>query len=233
MSNFEKHILETDYRKIVRLFIIAALCVIVLGGILVGFTWRTQIGEAIAFHQTIENSGNTDNQNLKLTNERSAIDNESKNKDEQAARDNAYKNEPEDGQEHDDADIFDSTQFTQPTVGAQIAFWTAAVLCMLLGIAYWLLIMAWLYKAAEQSAMNSALWAIAGLFGNLIAVFTFLIVRGFRPGCPNCGRHQEKASYCRFCGTALYHICQGCGLPFRTKDAFCPYCGHPSDIPKQ
>ena len=55
--------------------------------------------------------------------------------------DNGYKNEHSDRHEREDAEFFYSAQFTQPTVGAKIVFGIVAVLCVLLGIAYWLLIM--------------------------------------------------------------------------------------------
>jgi len=232
MSNFEKRIIETDYKKAAKRFIITLLCVVILGGVLIGVTWHTQIGEAITWHQTIENSDSTNHQAAPPINDQNNIseNNEGDNKqNSKNSHDNGYKNEHSDRHEREDAEFFYSAQFTQPTVGAKIVFGIVAVLCVLLGIAYWLLIMAWLYKAAELTTMNGALWAIIGLFGNLVAVAIFLILRGFMPVCPSCGRHQEKASFCRFCGTALYRKCSGCGLPFRVKDAYCPYCGHPAD----
>lgn len=231
MSNFEKRIIETDYKKAAKRFIIILLCIVILGGVLIGVTWHTQIGEAITWHQTIENSDGANHQAEAPVNGQNSIykDNEGNDKQNSSIQENRDKNEHGDRHEREDAEYFDSAQFTQPTVGAKIVFVVVAVLCVLLGIAYWLLIMAWLYKAAELAAMNGALWAILGLFANLVAVAIFLILRGFMPICPSCGRHQEKASFCRFCGTAMYRKCSECGLPFRTKDAYCPYCGHPAD----
>lgn len=53
----------------------------------------------------------------------------------------------------------------------------AAILWLALGIYYWLLVIAWLYKSAVNEGMNKSLWSILGLFTNLLAVLLFLIVR--------------------------------------------------------
>lgn len=52
-----------------------------------------------------------------------------------------------------------------------------AVLWLVLGAYYWLLVMAWLYRSAVNEGMNKSFWPILGLFTNLLAVFAFLIVR--------------------------------------------------------
>lgn len=53
----------------------------------------------------------------------------------------------------------------------------AAVLWLALGLYYWLLVVAWLYRSAVNEGMNKSLWPILGLFTNLLAVFIFMIVR--------------------------------------------------------
>ncbi len=53
----------------------------------------------------------------------------------------------------------------------------AALLWLTLGVYYWLLVVAWLYKSAVCEGMNRSLWPILGLFANLAAVFAFCIVR--------------------------------------------------------
>ena len=52
-----------------------------------------------------------------------------------------------------------------------------AVLWLALGVYYWLLVVAWLYRSAVNEGMNKSLWPIMGLFTNLLAVFIFMIVR--------------------------------------------------------
>lgn len=51
------------------------------------------------------------------------------------------------------------------------------VLWLVLGIYYWLLVVAWLYKSARNEGMNQSLWPILGFFTNLLAVLLFLIIR--------------------------------------------------------
>lgn len=52
-----------------------------------------------------------------------------------------------------------------------------AVLWLALGVYYWLLVVAWLYRSAVNEGMNKSLWPILGLFTNFLAVFIFMIVR--------------------------------------------------------
>lgn len=66
---------------------------------------------------------------------------------------------------------------TPLNVGHFVLFGSLIVLWLALGAAYWLLVMAWLYKSAVCEGMNKSLWPILGLFCNIFAVFAFLIVR--------------------------------------------------------
>ena len=70
---------------------------------------------------------------------------------------------------------------TPLSVGHFVLFGSLIVLWLALGAVYWLLVMAWLYKNAVYEGMNKSLWPILGLFCNIFAVFSFLIVRD-RPG---------------------------------------------------
>lgn len=51
------------------------------------------------------------------------------------------------------------------------------VVWVVLVLAYWFNVVAWLYKNAVNEGMNKSLWPILGLFLNFIAVFAFLIAR--------------------------------------------------------
>lgn len=51
------------------------------------------------------------------------------------------------------------------------------VIWVVLVLAYWFNVVAWLYKNAVNEGMNKSLWPILGLFFNFIAVFAFLIAR--------------------------------------------------------
>ena len=69
------------------------------------------------------------------------------------------------------------SQISPPTAGTLAALGGTAVLWLVLGVYYWLLVIAWLYQSAVNEGMNKSLWPILGLFLNLAAVFLFLIVR--------------------------------------------------------
>ena len=81
------------------------------------------------------------------------------------------------GEHHTDHEELWKSRITPPTAGTLAALGGIAVLWLALGIYYWLLVIAWLYKSAVNEGMNKSLWPILGLFTNLLAVFAFLIVR--------------------------------------------------------
>ena len=54
-------------------------------------------------------------------------------------------------------------------MGALVVMGTYFVLCGLCALAYWLIIAAWLYKASAKAGMNTTLWTVLGLIGNLLA----------------------------------------------------------------
>ena len=83
----------------------------------------------------------------------------------------------EHSEHHADREELWKSQITPPTAGTLAALGGIAVLWLALGIYYWLLVAAWLYKSAVNEGMNKSLWMILGLFTNLLAVIAFLIVR--------------------------------------------------------
>ncbi len=208
MNKLQTKIMNMDSKKTAKRFILLSLIIIILGGALTGFMFRTQISEAITCHQTYENSREN----------RIQKDNE---------KNDRYNNQVDGKREHDyeEADFFESGQFTRPTVGAQIVFFTYAALCALIALSYWLLIMAWLYQAASKASMNRTLWTILGLFFNLAAVIAFLIVRSLQMVCPICGTYQKPAAFCRACGAPLQIKCSECGVLVDEKDIYCFCCG--------
>lgn len=210
MNKLQSKILNMDFKKAAKRFVLLSLIIVVLGGILTGFMFRTQIGEAIAYHQTYENS--RENGTQKDIEENARYDGE---------------NREDRGREHDyeESDFFESGQFTKPTVGAKIVFFTYAALCALIALVYWLLVMAWLYQAASKAAMNRTLWTILGLFFNLATVIAFLIVRSLQTVCPSCGAYQKAGTFCRACGVPLQIKCAGCGVLAEGKDNYCSHCG--------
>lgn len=208
MNKLQAGIMNMNFPKTAKRFIILSLVIVILSGVLTGFMFRTQIGEVITYHQTYENNGNNESRGDYGENDR-------------------YYSENRGDHEHDyeNVDFFESGLFTKPSVGAEIVFGVYAVLCALLALAYWLLIMAWLYKAAAKASMNRTLWTILGLFFNLLAVIAFLIVRSLQAVCPGCGAYQKAAEFCRVCGVAMKRKCVGCGTSVDVKDSYCSNCG--------
>lgn len=192
MNKMQSKILNMDFQKAAKRFVLLSLIIVVLGGILTGFMFRTQIGEVIAYHQTYENS--RENGMQKDIEENARYDGE---------------NREDRGREHDyeESNFLESGLFTKPTVGAHIVFFTYAALCALIALVYWLLVMAWLYQAASKAAMNRTLWTILGLFFNLAAVIAFLIVRSLQTICPSCCAYQKAGAFCRACGVPLQIKC--------------------------
>ena len=83
----------------------------------------------------------------------------------------------EHGERRDDREKAWKSQITPLNAVNYAVIGGAAVLWLALGLYYWLLVVAWLYKSAVNEGMNKSLWAILGLFTNLLAVLVFLIVR--------------------------------------------------------
>ena len=95
----------------------------------------------------------------------------------QTAQEQTVQQDDSHGEHRIDREELWKSQITPPTAGTLAAIGGIAVLWLALGIYYWLLIAAWLYKSAVSEGMNKSLWPILGLFANLLAVFAFLIVR--------------------------------------------------------
>lgn len=82
-----------------------------------------------------------------------------------------------DGERHADREEMWKSQITPLSAANFAVIGGLAVLWLALGIYYWLLVVAWLYRSAVNEGMNKSLWPILGLFTNLLAVFLFMIVR--------------------------------------------------------
>lgn len=203
-----------DFKKTAKRFVLAALLIVILGGAAVGVSYRTQIQEAITYHQTYTegNDGKTQE-----------VQGQSVN----GNKDNYFEKESGRTRDHEfeHGDFFDSAQITEPSIGAKIVLGVYGLLCLLLGISYWLLITAWLYQAAEKCSMNGLLWAVLGIFFNLAAVLAFLLLRSRKATCPRCGQRQNTAEYCRACGAPMQLKCSECGTVTDIRDAYCSHCG--------
>lgn len=206
MSKLTDKIMKINFSKKLKQLIIAVLCAALLGGGLSAFLLRGQIGEVITSVQEWH-------------------ENEDSYHDETGSEESAYREAQKEHHKEDDA--FENIRISEPSVPAKIAVGVTGLLCTLAAVIYWLLIAAWLYKAAVLSGMNGLLWFILGLCGNLFAAILFHLVRSFkRQKCSSCGHYSSTAAkYCAECGAALTGKCPECGETVHPDDKFCPSCG--------
>ena len=95
---------------------------------------------------------------------------------EQTKQEQTVQTDGEHGERHDREEMWKS-QITPLSAANFAVIGGLAVLWLTLGVYYWLLVVAWLYRSAVNEGMNKSLWPILGLFTNLLAVFIFMIVR--------------------------------------------------------
>lgn len=205
MEKLREKMMAVNFGKLLKRWIIAALCVALLGGGVSTALLAPQIRETISAVQTVHQQ-----------------------------KDQWEHDFPGDGhdrkEEHRDRfeveDVL-RTSVTRPSAAAVIFLGVTALLCGLLALAFWLLVAAWLYQAAVLSSMSGPLWAVLGLCGNVFAAALFTIVRSFlRKKCSACGSWQDRQrTYCAACGSAMNRKCPDCGADCPTDSQFCSACG--------
>lgn len=211
MNKIREKIMQTNFTKALKRLIIAALCVAILGGGASAFLLRTQIGEAVTYIQQEENLRNETN-NPGETGDWYKAD--------------GYYREQHDREHRDMENVI-----TQPSTAAKATVGITGILCLVLGICFWVLVAAWLYQAAVRAGMHGFLWFLLGLGGNVGAAILFLLVRSLiRKKCEDCGSYQPvKAQFCAKCGAALSVQCPHCGSAGEKDDQFCHSCGRSFD----
>ncbi|HAF86205.1 MAG TPA: hypothetical protein DCG32_07575 [Sphaerochaeta sp.] len=219
MGKFTSKLMERNFRKIAKWFLLVSLLIVIGGGSLVGFTYRTQLGEALSGYQSVQSNENNGQAEFRGMGE------------------NAHSNEiywhsefmdGEDShglRESEDFAFFDSLQVTEPTKQAEIVLDVFLALCSLLFLAYWILIAFWLYQAAEKASMHGPIWFVLGLFFNVGTVLVFVLSRSFQKVCLNCGLRQHPSNYCRNCGFPMHVKCPVCDSVIEADDLYCPSCG--------
>lgn len=206
MTKIWNKIMKINFSKKLKEFVVGALCIILISGGTTAFLLSPQIAEVITNIQNYQE------------NEDNSIHSSEQNQLE----------EIEIGEKHHkENDVFENMNITKPSVLAKIAIGVTGLICALTAVTFWLLIAAWLYKAAILSGMNGLLWFLLGLCGTLFAVILFHLVRSFkRKKCSSCGHYSSvTARYCTECGAVLTEKCTECGGSARSDDKFCPSCG--------
>lgn len=205
MKKLRERIMAASFGRLFKRWIIAALCVILLGGGVSVTLLAPQIREAVTAVQTIH---------------------QRKDQWEHDFPGDDHDREEEHRDRFEAEDVFRAS-VNRPSAAAVTSMGVTALLCGLLALAFWLLVAAWLYQAAALSAMSGPLWGVLGLLGNVFAAVLFVIVRSFlRKKCPVCGRWQNReAAYCPDCGSAMGRKCPDCGADCSANSQFCSTCG--------
>lgn len=210
MKNLQEKMMTVSFGKLLKRWITAALCVVLLGGGVSAALLTPQIRETITAVQTIH---------------------QQKDQWEHDFPSDGYDREGEHKNRVEVEDVLRNS-VTRPSIAAVLSIGVTALLCGLLALAFWLLVAAWLYQAAALSGMSGPLWGVLGLCGNVFAAALFAIVRSFiRKKCPSCERFQDKkAAYCTACGSAMSRKCPECGVDCPVYAQFCPSCGAKQEI---
>ena len=205
MKNLREKMIAASFGKLLKRWIIAALCVFLLGGGVSAALLIPQLREAITAVQTIR---------------------QQKDQWERDFPGDGYDHEEEHRDRFEAEDVFRAS-VTRPSAAAVISMGVTALLCGLLALSFWLLVAAWLYQAAVLSGMSGPLWGVLGLCGNVFAAALFAIVRSFlRKKCPACGSWQDRSgAYCTVCGGAMSRKCPDCGADCPVNSQFCAACG--------
>lgn len=212
MNKTKTWVLQMNFQKLFKRFLLISLVVMILGGVLVGVSFRTQISEGISYVRQSEQEE-----------DRFEVDAE---KQTDRPEDDYFKR----GDHHDyrEYDFFEHIPITKPSFGAKIILCAFVCLCCLIFVVYWLIIASCLYQAAVLADMNGFLWLLAELCGNLFVAILFILVRSvIRKKCVACEKWQQvKANYCAYCGTQLYEKCPVCGEMCANSDQYCFVCGN-------
>lgn len=199
MNKITSKIMNMNFPKFFRNFVVVAVIAALLGGIATAAAFRTQISEIMA-RERMEDMA------------------EQKGREIHQREDGIFK-------EHDDA--FENLQLTRPSAGAKATLAIFGLICLAAAGIYWLTVAAWLYQAAENTGFHGFLWFLLALGGNLSAVILYLLVRSFLcEKCESCGRWQSrKHQYCAFCGGLMDEKCPACGSSCNRNARYCSSCG--------
>ena len=138
MKKLPEGIMTASFGRLLKRWITAALCVILLGGGVSAALLSPQIGEAVAAVQTIHQQK-----------DQWEHDNPGDDRDREEGHRDRFEAE----------DVLRAS-ISRPSAAAVVSMGVTALLCGLLALAFWLLAAAWLYQAAVLSAMSGPLWGV-------------------------------------------------------------------------
>ena len=209
-EKISKWIETADFGRVFKRLLILSVVLALAGGFLSAVLLQPQIAQAWALEQSVEQqyqqyAQQWDGQNGRQT----------------------YGRDWENWDRWDDwGDWEELSGITALSLPVKITLAGVGCVFLLLAMAWWLLMAAWVRQAAGRSRMNTVLWPLLALAFPVGALLVFLVVRSFlRRRCPACGQWQEKLPYCAHCGTAMAGKCPACGASCRTEDKFCSACG--------
>ena len=220
MKSLHGKIVDADYRKIAKRFVVIAVLFAVVGGITGALLLRPHISDIMAAEEHQQQLSEE-----KTTGQLAAAEKAKTSYSTQKGDKHTAKHEMSKEKEHDGEDIL-KAQIRKIPEGKLAAIGVIGVLGMILAAVYWLLIAAWLYKAAVRAKMHSLVWLLAGLAGNLAAVVVFLVLRNiFREHCSQCGSWCRKGRFCTECGNEFAVTCPACGAQQPADQKYCGRCG--------
>ena len=210
MEKIKEKILQTNFPKFWKRFLTLSLVLVLLGGIGVGLSFRTQISEGITYIEQVRQEADSLEADRRQTGAES------------------HSQEQDGEHDHWKKEILENAPITEPSLGAKLLLGGYALLCCVIFAVYWLAVAVWLYRAGALAHLYGPLWLLAGLCGNLLAVALFLLLRSiFRKKCPDCGSWLgHKARFCIHCGKSFYTRCPSCGKECGQEEKFCSACGH-------
>ncbi|MDO4198062.1 MAG: zinc ribbon domain-containing protein [Erysipelotrichaceae bacterium] len=218
-------IMTLDYPAVFKKLIISGIIVGLICAVVTGISLSPQITEVINYKKEAETAEKaqdttttqTTTQNTTTVNAQDDEANEYGEKGGDGERDGH-------GKEHGKDHFGFEGVISQPSMFSKIMMGVTGLLAMAFFAAYWLLVVAFLYKSAAVSNMSTILWPLLGLFMNLGAVVLFFLVRKFFfKQCKVCGKYQRSGKYCVYCGASMVNACPKCGTECETE--YCPNCG--------
>jgi hypothetical protein len=94
-------------------------------------------------------------------------------------------------------------------------------------VAFYVLLVGYVYRDARRRGMNVALWTVLVIFvPNAIGfIIYFLLRQPLRIPCPKCGAVADPAfNFCPKCKFNLHPACPQCHHPVQVGDSYCPFC---------